>query len=138
MFFFSRISKPKIMVHECVLYTINNGITCNKSLFKGYSYRLTQCLQIISFLFIESGRVPPDDILIIPLDLLDFESHPHAVMCVLQYYSQVILHQQGCTNPLLAFVLSCFRPFNDRNSIDFCLYSLKPSSKDKRRHKVNF
>ncbi|XP_029643056.1 dehydrogenase/reductase SDR family member 7 [Octopus sinensis] len=38
---------------------------------------------------IESGRLSPDDILIVPLDLLDFGSHPHAVMNVLQYYSQI-------------------------------------------------
>lgn len=53
------------------------------------SARRREELERVKHQCIESGRVSADDVLIIPLDLLDFESHPHAVMCVLQYYSQI-------------------------------------------------
>ncbi|GAB1601426.1 dehydrogenase/reductase SDR family member 7-like [Argonauta hians] len=53
------------------------------------SARRVEELERVKHQCVESGRVSPDDILVIPFDLLDFGSHAHAVMTVLQYYSQI-------------------------------------------------
>ena len=54
-------------------------------------------------LFVVSGPVKEEDILVLPLDILKFDSHANAVSTVLKHFGQVCFFNQSKTKTTASF-----------------------------------